>query len=632
MKEENQKTRTTSKKTGTKTVRNPVEKNVKLTREQLTKEKLEFERKTNKEVSRKELIEKKTRVSKPLDKNTLEKKINERPVSEILKEQQIKKERIIEDLYKEEEPVVKENDSLESYFNTEDTSDNIFKEKVEEKKEEIKPVEVKKEETKEELVKAVVKKKKKIKVKSIVNIALFVISLGTLAMLTHYFNKVSIIPDKYFYLFLGVEALIILIGVGLGRLKKLIFYILSTFLFVLLIFVNCAGTYYVKNFDKFIDKGFVGDLIDRTEFYVVTRAANPVESIDSLTLDYIFNYYETGKYIDKAMDELGQYDYQPIDDVSVYLEENVENDFYLLVDRAYYETMFEFNPELKMEKYKVIHNFNVEVAQKRNNEVKDSYTILVMGKDFSGVRNDFNMLITVNTNTRKVLLTSMPRDSYMKVSGYNVRDSLMHMPVRHTDEEIIASLEDYFGIKIDFKVKLYTRNLVDIVDSLGGIEFCSNSSYTTSHAMILDSYDDWKGKKLKVKKGCYEYNGIEILTIARERANLPNGDYDRQENCRNILQTIIKKIMSTRTLTNYTEILDAFSDFYITDMNRNTVTILIRSFLKYGDYDINEQEITGGTEGNNVMGLDGFKSYVIYNDQDVVKQKGEYINSIIEGK
>ena len=81
----------------------------------------------------------------------------------------------------------------------------------------------------------------------------------------------------------------------------------------------------------------------------------------------------------------------------------------------------------------------------------------------------------------------------------------------------MKSLEQLLNIKIDYYVKVRTNSLVGVVDTLGGITFCSDKSFYTTHATILDSYDDSTGNKLYVEKGCKNYNGVEILTISRER-------------------------------------------------------------------------------------------------------------------
>lgn len=67
----------------------------------------------------------------------------------------------------------------------------------------------------------------------------------------------------------------------------------------------------------------------------------------------------------------------------------------------------------------------------------------------------------------------------------------------------------------------------------------------------MGDYDDTKGKKLTVSKGCRTYSGIEILTIARERKAFVDGDRQRQKNCQDIMISIFKKMANADNITNY---------------------------------------------------------------------------------
>ena len=49
------------------------------------------------------------------------------------------------------------------------------------------------------------------------------------------------------------------------------------------------------------------------------------------------------------------------------------------------------------------------------------------------------------------------------------------------------------------KKKKNTMILWKEITALGGIEYCSEHEYNTTHALVLGTYDDTKGKKLKVK-------------------------------------------------------------------------------------------------------------------------------------
>ena len=47
-----------------------------------------------------------------------------------------------------------------------------------------------------------------------------------------------------------------------------------------------------------------------------------------------------------------------------------------------------------------------------------------------------------------------------------------------------------------------TTKKVNIVDAVNGVDFCSDYDFTTTHALVTNTYDDTKGKKLHVNKGC----------------------------------------------------------------------------------------------------------------------------------
>lgn len=420
-----------------------------------------------------------------------------------------------------------------------------------------------------------------------------VFDMAFLSFIFLYFNikKLGLIPDKYVGIFIIIESLILIGGFILGRLKKYIFNIISIILFIIIIIANSFGYYYVKHFDQFIDKGFTGDIINKTKFYLITSSSNTISNIDDITLDQTIYYYVNNRNIDIAKEKLGEYEYSPIEDLNIYLADNKTTNNYLLVSTTTFNACIELNIDLTEEDYKILYDFDIETVEKRNEEEKEVYNILILGKDFSDLRDDFNMIVTVNTKTKKVLFTSMPRDSYMPVAGTNYKDSLTFM-FEYGEDVQMESIGNFFNTTIDYKFVLYAENLVDVVDEIGGIEFCSDRAFTTKHTQVLD-YNDKVGKKVYIRKGCQELNGIETLTVARERVAFnPEGDRKRQENCRKILISILEKIASVSTLSNYSSVLDSLSGLYKTTMNRNTAVRLIRSALQ-NEYEILEQSING---------------------------------------
>ena len=207
------------------------------------------------------------------------------------------------------------------------------------------------------------------------------ISFISFLFLSIYVNRIDLFPSEYIYLFYALEAFIYTSCIILILFKNKIMKIISISFAILFIIINCIGIYYLKHLDRFIDNGFTGDIITTSTYYLVTSKNNTVNDIDSVTLDNEITYFEISKNNSIARDKLGNYEYIVTDNINKYLLDNKNNSFYLLVDSINYKITFEYDNNLKEEDYKIIYEFDIETSEKRNNTIKDSYTILVMGKD-----------------------------------------------------------------------------------------------------------------------------------------------------------------------------------------------------------------------------------------------------------
>ena len=244
---------------------------------------------------------------------------------------------------------------------------------------------------------------------------------------------------------------------------------------------------------------------------------------------------------------------------------------------------------------------------------------------------DFNLLITINTKTKKILTTSILRGYYIDVPAYGMKDTLMCLGAydSHVSKEALEKLLD---TKIDYIVNVNTNSLVDIVDTLGGVEFCSDYEFTTTHALTTNTYEDRNGRKLKVIEGCKEYNGVEALTIARERVHLKNNERGRIENCQKIIMGIVKKSMNTTSILNYDEVLNSYSELYTTDMNRDVITGLAKSFISdYSSYEITSQNLDG-SDGTAMGHMGTVEVGVTFPNEDQVKEASVKIKKVLEGK
>ena len=445
--------------------------------------------------------------------------------------------------------------------------------------------------------------------------------------------RLDVLPNKYLYLFIGLELILFILGLFLYNRKNKVLLVLGIIIYIISILGNIFGYYYLSKTNNYITTSLRKEYYtEKTIYYVITSKNNSVNKIDELSKDTNIIYYKYSKSIDKALKKLGDYNYNGTDNALWATNDIKENNGYFLLAKANYDYFFNSTntePNYK-DNFKIIYEFEVIEKVVVNKKVKDSYNIYINGLDFTGVMRDYNLIVTVNNKTKKVVLTSIPRDYYIDVPAYNMKDTLMCLG--SLDSEVSKeALENLFNTKIDYTINLNTNSLVNVVDTIGGIEFCSDYDFITTHSLVLDTYNDNIGKKLHVTKGCREYNGIETLAIARERNAFPGRDRYRQKNCRQILINITKKLASTTTLTNYNDVLKSFDGLYTTDMNDKVIKELIKTYINDPNFEIIEQSVDG-VDGLGIGHLGTQESWIMNPDMNTVNPASNKINEVLNEK
>ena len=196
------------------------------------------------------------------------------------------------------------------------------------------------------------------------------------------------------------------------------------------------------------------------------------------------------------------------------------------------------------------------------------------GKIAQTSRSDVNIIATVNPVTKKVLLTSTPRDYYVPLYGENGKSVSGGMPDKLTHAGIygidcsIGTLEKIYDIKIDYYVRVNFTSLKKIVDLLGGVEVYSD----------YDFISDWgphgAGTHYKFKKGYNKVNGKKALAFCRERHHFANGDYQRGRDHQHMIEAILNKAMSPSILQNFTGLLKESKNMFQTSMSTKKISSL----------------------------------------------------------
>ena len=223
-----------------------------------------------------------------------------------------------------------------------------------------------------------------------------------------------------------------------------------------------------------------------------------------------------------------------------------------------------------------------EINSPENSDItRNTFNVYVSGIDTYGSittksRSDVNMIMTVNPTTKTILLTSIPRDYYIP---FNVlggqRDKLTHSGLYGVNETM-QNVASYFGIDIDYFIRVNFDSLIDIVDSLGGIEVYNPQAF----------------KNFEVGK--ITLNGEEALAFSRERYSFEDGDKERGRNQMRVITGIINKVLSPAIISNYSELMDKLHVSFQTNMADEQIISLVRMQLDdMSPWTIQQQSVNG---------------------------------------
>lgn len=259
----------------------------------------------------------------------------------------------------------------------------------------------------------------------------------------------------------------------------------------------------------------------------------------------------------------------------------------ILVNEAYRVLLENIDEEFS-EKTRVIYQVEIESKDKNianEGSVKDGvFNILISGIDTYGSistrsRSDVNMLMSVNMNEHKILLTGIPRDCYMPLAMNGQYDKLTHSGI-YGINETVQTIAHFLDINIDYYYRVNFSSLINVVDVLGGIYVYSDQELT------LGQYH--------YNQGTNYMNGEMALAFARERHSYSEGDNHRIQNQQEVMIGIINALISTDTIMNYQNILNKVEGSFDTNMSKDDLLTVIKNQIDHMQgYEIERQYLTG---------------------------------------
>ena len=236
---------------------------------------------------------------------------------------------------------------------------------------------------------------------------------------------------------------------------------------------------------------------------------------------------------------------------------------------------------------------------------------------------DVNIIMTVNMETHKILLTTTPRDAYVQIpdGGADQYDKLTHAGI-YGVETSMKTLENLYDIDIDYYARINFTSFMQLIDILGGIEVYNDQEFV-SH---IGGYT--------FPVGNLTLNSEYALAFVRERYSLDGGDADRGRNQQKVISAIINKLASVNSITNFSSIVNSLQTSIQTNMPLETMMQLANKQLSSGSsFVVSSQDVTGtGSTGElPSYAMPNAALYMMSLDETSVETAKQAIKNTMEG-
>ena len=375
---------------------------------------------------------------------------------------------------------------------------------------------------------------------------------------------------------------------------------------------------------------------------VAVRADDPAETLEDAA-DYTFGvqFSKGSDNMQAAVSDIqkqigSEIQTTECDSVQTQAQQLLDEEVDAIIYNGAYSSLMEENVTDFSKKIKILYTFDIRVQLDFGNSgatddsiTKEPFTIYISGIDTYGEvsetsRSDVNLIAVVNPKTYQILLGTTPRDYYVPIPGVSggQKDKLTHAGIYGIDASM-RTLGELYETDINYYARLNFTSLIDIVDTLGGVDVYSELAFQTGteSGCIVDVQEGWN-----------HLNGEQALAFSRERHALADGDNQRGKNQQAVLTAMLRKCLSPTMLLKAGTIMNQVSSEVETNLSQAQINSLIKYQLnKNATWTIQSVAATGTNDKGYCYSSGDIPLFIMDPDEDVVQEIIDLANVVEEG-
>lgn len=467
-----------------------------------------------------------------------------------------------------------------------------------------------------------------------VNIGLTILYTVLVAFLLFIMFNYNFLSFRFLNIIITIGLLVVLaISIFLQKAKKST--LVTPIILVVFSLISLVGVFGFKQMIDITNRMNQTAAFSEVEMSIVVPKDSDIKDVNQLTtvqaptkvdknnVDTLMSALKKDKKVDVKVDDVASYQ-EAYDNLK-------SGKSKAMVLSGSYASLLESVDSNYSSNLKTIYTYKIK--KKNNNSAKqvDSkvFNIYISGIDTYGSistvsRSDVNIIMTVNMNTHKILLTTTPRDAYVKIpdGGADQYDKLTHAGI-YGVETSEKTLENLYGIKIDYYARINFTSFLKLIDQLGGVTVHNDQAFTSLHG------------KFDFPVGDIQMNSEQALGFVRERYSLDGGDNDRGKNQEKVISAIVNKLASLKSVSNFTSIVNNLQDSVQTNMSLDTINALANTQLDSGSkFTVTSQAVTGtGSTGQlTSYAMPNSSLYMMKLDDSSVESASQAIKNLMEEK
>lgn len=242
---------------------------------------------------------------------------------------------------------------------------------------------------------------------------------------------------------------------------------------------------------------------------------------------------------------------------------------------------------------------------------KTPFTVLIMGTNEYGSVNEnsantVNILAVVNPQDKKILLVSLPKETYV----WNNKLGYLGIQGTHV---VRQALEQELDVPIDYTVRVNLTTMTGIVDQLGGIEIDNKQAFETK-------------SKQKFEQGKLWLDAKQALTYVQE---CPNDPSNPNQGEMVVLSAMIEKILSSKALAHFETIQSVLGESIQTSMSKEQIGDLVKmQMLQRAPWTLEIVSVEGRLEEKDIEPL-GEKANVLVLDDQTLQRVEQKIDAVL---